>query len=174
MRDMSRRGRGRRCLLGFIFSLLFIFSFLFTSSCQTINGAPSALLRPTRQHILRSIPVLSSSLGRKDDVALFLSVRRRNSGKKISSGKEENNYRCNSAISWGQHLRSKLFALCTTLFSSPVTARSVYDTVSKKLCRLMHHRHLFTSIISSITASRFSCLFLFAKAVVFAYVVSPI
>lgn len=88
MRDMSRRGRGRRCLLGLIFSLLF-FSFLFTSSSQTINGAPSALLRPTRQHILRSIPVLSSSLGRKDDLALFLSVRRRNSGKKTLAARKK-------------------------------------------------------------------------------------
>ena len=88
MRDMSRRSRGRRCLLGLIFTLLCSLSFLFTSSSQTINGAPLALLRPTRQHLLRSIPVLSS-LGRKDDVALFLSVRRRNSGKKTLAARKK-------------------------------------------------------------------------------------
>lgn len=88
MRDMSRRSRGRRCLLGLIFTLLFSLSFLFTSSSQTINGAPLALLRPTRQRLLRSIPVLSS-LGRKDDVALFLSVRRRNSGKKTLAARKK-------------------------------------------------------------------------------------
>jgi hypothetical protein len=52
----------------------------------------------------------------------FLSVRDATSG--ISSGKEENNYRCNSVISWDQHSRSKQFALCTPL---QVTAR-LYST----------------------------------------------
>jgi hypothetical protein len=51
----------------------------------------------------------------------FLSFRDATSG--ISSGKEENNYRCNSVI-WDQHSRSKQFALCTPL---QVTAR-LYST----------------------------------------------
>jgi hypothetical protein len=81
---------GPRASLSFcVFFLSLLFSFRSPSPSQAIIGAPSALLRPTRQNYShRSIPVLSSSLGRKDDVALsFLSVR--DATRENSSGKEE-------------------------------------------------------------------------------------
>jgi hypothetical protein len=136
----------------FSFCVLFFASFLVSFHVLVSNDKRSALgpaATDSANYSLRTIPVLSASLGRKV-VALSFICSRRNSGKTLAARKKKNNYRCNSAISWGQHLRSKLFALCTPIFSfsSPVTARSVFDKFSKNLCRLiiihLFHLHLHT------------------------------
>jgi hypothetical protein len=88
MRDLSDGPRA-----SFPFYVFFLFAF---ASIKTIIRSVIGRLRPVRQLSVIHV-VISRSL---DDVSIFI-CSQRNSG--ISSGKEENNYRCNSVVSWGQH-----------------------------------------------------------------------
>lgn len=112
----------------------FLLSFFFLSRprLKTINGAPSALLRPTRQNYsLRTIPVLSSSLGRKDDVALFFICSRRNSGKTLAARKKKKIIaviRLSLGVStFGQNCSPYAQHSSASASAFPVTARSVFD-----------------------------------------------
>lgn len=74
-------------------------------------------------------------------------TRERRKKKESLAAKMKNKYRCNPAISWDQHHRSELFALCTTLVSFSVTARTVFDNIKTFSIGFIHpqphHLHFF-------------------------------